>query len=520
MRSALRSLAGAAFAVLLSGVTHADDRNLQGLWWNPAESGWGLSIAQQRNAVTATWLTYEASGRGVWLTLEAARSGDGTYAGTLYQAARTPFAATYDPVSIARKPVGQASLAFDDSDHGTLRFSVRGVEGAKSITREVFGPVPYCTYPAGGEALNATNYTDSWWAAQGAEPGWSIGLAHQGDVIFATWSTYDYSGAPLWLAAAATRIAHNVYGGTLFRTTGPALDAASFDPALVTRTAAGSAILTFSNGNAATFTYTVDGVKRTQALSRQTFAAGGTLCRNEATAVIRGRVFEAVPVAATVCADANGNGLCDPGEPSASTGTDGAYALAAGAGYTGSLVAETTAGYRMASPGRDYSTNITPYTTLVMLTRERDLAVAEMMVRNDLGLPQGFDIRLDAPPAEGALAQSVARAVASALEAASTGLVDAGALARVVAAVPPALTELPQLFITTRDGVPIESKEVYVDATYVLVNPAAANPSVNLAGKIRGRGNFTWMQAKKPYKVQLANDAAYAALGDVLGMAK
>ena len=520
MRTVPRFVASTALAMLLPSLAHAAGDNYQGLWWNPAESGWGLSIAQQPNAMTATWFTYETAGGGIWLTVQAGRSGDGTYVGTVYEAAREPYVAVYDPVTVARMPVGQARLAFSDADHGTLRFTVRGVEGVKPITRQVFGAVPHCTYAAASESLNVDNYTDLWWAAHGVEPGWSIGLAHQGDVVFATWSTYDLLGAPRWLAAAATRIAGNVYAGTLFRTNGPSLGASPFDPALVTRIAAGNATISFSNGNAATFTYTMDGMKRTKALSREAFTGGATVCRNEGAAPIQGRVFEATPVAATVCADLDGNGLCDPGEPNAATDTDGAYTLVASAGYAGPLVAQTTAGYRMASPGRDYSTNITPYTTLVQLTREPDFGVAEMMVRNELGLPQRFDIRLAAPPAEGSLAQSVARSVALALGTASTGLADAGALARVVAAFPPALNELPQLLITTKDGAPIESKEVYVDATYVLINPAAANPTVNLSGKIRGRGNFTWVQAKKPYKVQLTNDAAYAALADVLGMTK
>ena len=43
-----------------------------------------------------------------------------------------------------------------------------------------------------------------------------------------------------------------------------------------------------------------------------------------------------------------------------------------------------------------------------------------------------------------------------------------GALAQVVASFSIAITDLPQLAITTRDGAPVASKEVYVDATYVL----------------------------------------------------
>jgi hypothetical protein len=176
----------------------------------------------------------------------------------------------------------------------------------------------------------------------------------------------------------------------------------------------------------------------------------------------------------------------------------------------------------MASPAREYSVNITPFTTLVKLAGESNLRLAEEIVRNELGLPPRFQINLDAAPAAGSLAQSVAKSVVAALKATDATLdhLSSNALATVVAAFPPALKELPQLRITTRDGVPIVSKEVYVDATFTLTNPAASVPQADLNGKIRGRGNTTWLEPKKPYKIQFTNDASYARVPDFLGMKK
>jgi CotH kinase protein len=93
-------------------------------------------------------------------------------------------------------------------------------------------------------------------------------------------------------------------------------------------------------------------------------------------------------------------------------------------------------------------------------------------------------------------------------------------LSQVVANLPPSLTTLPKLWIETKSGAPILSKDVYVDATYTLVNPMVSNEAFVLNGKIRGRGNVTWGQPKNPYKVQFANDANYAKITDVLGMKK
>jgi hypothetical protein len=253
--------------------------------------------------------------------------------------------------------------------------------------------------------------------------------------------------------------------------------------------------------------------------------------------IIQGKVMDGYISGAVVCLDANGNGRCDEGEQRTPTDASGAYQLSVPAGSSGPLIAEIRAGqsrdsdqpdqavdsaYRMASPSKTYSADITPFTTLVHLRGERDFALAEDLVRNDLGLPPRFDIRLTAAPAPGTLTQAVAKSIVIALKAAEARLdmASADALQTVVAAFPAALTELPQLQIWTKDAAPIESKEVYVEATFKLTNPAISMQPYELNGKIRGRGHTTWGQPKNPYKVQFSNDAAYAKVPDFLGMKK
>ena len=65
------------------------------------------------------------------------------------------------------------------------------------------------------------NVQGLWWAdPAGSESGWGINFAHQGDVIFATWFTYDPTGKAWWLSMTATKTAPNIYAGTLYQTTG------------------------------------------------------------------------------------------------------------------------------------------------------------------------------------------------------------------------------------------------------------------------------------------------------------
>ena len=52
------------------------------------------------------------------------------------------------------------------------------------------------------------NVQGLWWAdPAGSESGWGINFAHQGDVIFATWFTYDATGKAWWLSMTANKIA-------------------------------------------------------------------------------------------------------------------------------------------------------------------------------------------------------------------------------------------------------------------------------------------------------------------------
>jgi hypothetical protein len=256
----------------------------QGLWWNaPAgsEAGWGLNIAHQRDTLFATWFTYDATGTAWWLSMTAALTGGNAYAGTLYQTSGPPFnAIPFNPALVLATPVGSATLTFANADNGTFAYTVNGVSQTKSITREVFGPMPRCVFGMQANLALATNFQDLWWnAPAGSESGWGINFAHQGNTIFATWFTYGLDGKPLWLAATAPLTAPGTYGGTLYQTRGPAFNAVPFDPSHVTMTAVGTATFTFADGNTATFAYTVNGISQTKQITREVFVAPGTLCQ-------------------------------------------------------------------------------------------------------------------------------------------------------------------------------------------------------------------------------------------------
>ncbi len=259
--------------------------NFGGLWWKaPAgsESGWGVNVVHQGDIIVATWETYDFAGKAWWLTMAATKGAGSTFSGTLFETRGPAFnAAVFDPALVTRTAVGSGTLTFDGAGAGTFRYELNGVAQSKPITLLTFAnPVPVCTFAALADPGLATNYQGLWWKAPGgSESGWSLSLAHQGNVIVAGWFTYDTDGTPLWLSGALVNVSGTTYAGTLIRSTGPAWSATPFDPRSVARTDVGTARLTFANGNAGTFSFTVNGATQSKAITRFIFRSPGTVCR-------------------------------------------------------------------------------------------------------------------------------------------------------------------------------------------------------------------------------------------------
>jgi hypothetical protein len=259
--------------------------NFQGLWWNaPAgsESGWGINVAHQGDVIFATWFTYDLTGKGMWLVMTAQHTAPNTYAGTLYRTTGPAFnALPFNPSQVVATAVGNGTLTFTDANNGSFSYTVNGISQNKAITREVFGTLPSCAAAASSASLaTAANYQDLWWAAPaGSESGWGINLNHESDTIFATWFTYDLDASPMWLVMTAAKSSPGVYMGTLYRTTGPTFNSVPFNPNAVVATPVGSATLTFSDGNTASFAYTVNGISQNKNITREVFSGNGTVCQ-------------------------------------------------------------------------------------------------------------------------------------------------------------------------------------------------------------------------------------------------
>jgi hypothetical protein len=258
--------------------TGAAPHNVQGLWWQPSESGWGVNVMHQGDLLFATWFTYDAQGKGTWYTMSRGeRFAPNAYSGILYRSRGPAFdASRFDATTVTREPAGLATFLFSDADHGIFAATVDGVTASKAITRQIYAqPAPTCR-PA--EMPSPANFQDLWWLP--SESGWGLNLAHQGDILFATLFTYGADRNPLWLVGSnLSRVGERVYSGDIYRTTGPAFDARPFDPSRVSRIPVGTMTLSFTDASHATLTYSVDGATQAKPVSRYVFAAPATACQ-------------------------------------------------------------------------------------------------------------------------------------------------------------------------------------------------------------------------------------------------
>ena len=255
--------------------------NYQGLWYRgEIESGWGVNVAHQGDILFITWFTYDTDGSQMWLVgPEVRRASGNTYSGTLYRTTGPAFdRVPFNRAGVGVTPVGVATFTFDDPNNGTFAYTVNEESQSKPITRQVFGSLPVC---AAGVAGSTAHYQDLWYAAPAeSESGWGVNITQQGNIIFATWFTYDSTGRGMWVVGPRLeQTGIGTYAGPLYRTTGISFAANPWNPSAVVATQVGNATLTFTGADSGTFAYSVGSVSQSKPITRQVFAMPATVCR-------------------------------------------------------------------------------------------------------------------------------------------------------------------------------------------------------------------------------------------------
>ncbi|MEO8386144.1 MAG: hypothetical protein ABI583_12935, partial [Betaproteobacteria bacterium] len=282
-RFAIRLFSGLTVALFLMSANTARAQNYSDIWWNPNESGWGLTIADHGPVAFVVWYTYDVDNQPVWFSLTGTFTNNrknftGDLIRTTGPAYNQPFRA--DQVTVTR--VGTASFDFapagQPAGKATFTYNIGAVNLTKVIERQPFGNAP----PNWGY-----DFSDLWWNA--AESGWGLTLAQHGNNVFGVWFTYGLDGKPLWLPIpGVTFTAANAFNGNMYTVTGPYYGNPNFDPAKVVVTPVGSASISINGGNGI-FTSTLKGFAQTKAITPQPFGnapkAFGISVQNGSSAV-------------------------------------------------------------------------------------------------------------------------------------------------------------------------------------------------------------------------------------------
>jgi hypothetical protein len=254
--------------------------NLSTIWWVPAESGWGLNLNQQGNSVFAAWFTYGEDGKAMWFygVLEKTANAD-VWMGSILRTTGVPFDQITGPASKTNDAAGTAIITATPDGALLLQQTIGTTTQTKRMERFAFdASVPTCASTTASRA-NATNYQDIWFNE--AESGWGINLIHQGKTIFAAWYTYRADGTPQWVSGTAAQSATDPkkFTGALLRTAGkPFSEINGSAAAIGAAETVGMVDFTFTDGQTAMMSYTLDGKTQTKPIKRFVYADPPTLC--------------------------------------------------------------------------------------------------------------------------------------------------------------------------------------------------------------------------------------------------
>ncbi|MES2356327.1 MAG: hypothetical protein V4568_18380 [Pseudomonadota bacterium] len=249
--------------------------NYSDSWWNPNESGWGITITDHGSNAFVQWYTYDVTGHNQKYVISGGTFTNNKcqFTGAIQHVTGPSWTApTFDPNQVVRTTVGSGTFNFCPTGlpAGTIVFNYTadGVTGSKQLTRLSFGnDVPHW----GGMAnTGAPDFTDLWWNP--AESGWGVSVTQHGNNIFFRIFVYDTDGRPLlFVVPGVAFITNKSFTGAIQGTTGPWFGTVPFDPTQVIRTNLGTATLTFSDANNGVLSYTVNGITKTKSITRLGF---------------------------------------------------------------------------------------------------------------------------------------------------------------------------------------------------------------------------------------------------------
>lgn len=287
-RRSSRLMRTALFASLASACGLATSAPLKSaIWWDPTESGWGVYIADQGSTLALFWFTYDSDGEPAWFLAPTVPQPDGRYSGTIERITGVPLAQIVGQAADPGVTIGNATVSFVDDYNLDFNYTVNGRNQTKQLTRFAFGQNDVVCDAGPSARAGLTNFSDIWWNPTSS--GWGIYLTHVGDDLYATWYTYDTDREPLFLQGVTSKQPDGSFSGQLYRARNgtPFLDIDGAPPSQGSDVI-GTMRLVFTDGQSATFEYTIGSVTQTKTIQRFVFGSSANVCRVAAYGSIGG----------------------------------------------------------------------------------------------------------------------------------------------------------------------------------------------------------------------------------------
>jgi hypothetical protein len=127
------------------------------LWWDPAESGWGIQFVHRGSVMFATIFVYDPSGIPIWYTATLNYAGNLVWTGDLYLTNGPWFGTgSFNPDAVGRRKVGTMNWNATTTRHGTLTYGVDGITVGKSLTRQFIANEDFGGRYGGGIHVDTT----------------------------------------------------------------------------------------------------------------------------------------------------------------------------------------------------------------------------------------------------------------------------------------------------------------------------------------------------------------------------
>lgn len=147
----LRNLTAAfATALTLAFPAHAGNAilsDVSDMWWNSAESGWGMNATLQSNILFITIYVYSSDAKAHWFVASnmgtevnppPAAGQPQVFTGSLYETTGPVFSGAFNPNAVNARLVGTATFEYTAPLAGKLTYTVDGVTVVKQLKRQTW----------------------------------------------------------------------------------------------------------------------------------------------------------------------------------------------------------------------------------------------------------------------------------------------------------------------------------------------------------------------------------------------